>query len=151
MCTPLVRLRGGFDGCKCFEYPPHMQRWIAVGSLALAAGCATSPLALLETTTPTLSRGQVAELQKRAQSPEELGIRIEMSAESAIFSGINEIDAREPVTLPLVKVPTRSPRAAGGLFRVPVVAAIVNGRADVHVLLDSGSNGHFFGYGLAHE
>ena len=128
-----------------------MLRWATLGLLLLLAGCATSPLAQLETATPTLSRGQVAELQKRAQTPETLGIRMELSAETAIFSRINEIDARKTVTLPLVKVPTGDRRAAGGNFRVPIVAATVNGRAGVHVLLDSGSNGQFFGYSLAHE
>jgi len=128
-----------------------MQRWMVAGLLALTAGCATDPLAQLETATPTLSQTQVAELQKRAQAPNALGIKMQMSGQSVLFSGINEIDAPESVTLPLVKVPTDDPGAAGGNYRVPIVAANVNGRADVHVLLDSGSDGLVLGYSLARE
>lgn len=115
----------------------------------LAAGCATDPYAQLETHTPMLSPAQVAELQKSAKTPEELGIQMQVTERAAGFAGVNTIDARENVTLPLVEIPTEKPRESGGLYRAPVIVASVNGNAAVRLLLDSGSNRNLFGYTLA--
>ena len=96
-----------------------------------------------------LSPGQVAELQKNAKTPEELGIRMQFTGETAGFRDVNVIDAHENVTVPMVEIPTDQPRQAGGLYRAPVILATVNGKPDVPVTLDSGSNLNLFGYTLA--
>ena len=130
----------------------RMRRSFHFVTLALlAAGCATDPYAQLETHTPMLSPAQVAELQKSAKTPDELGFQMQVTERSAGFAGVNTIDARENVTLPLVEIPTEKPRETGGLYRAPVVVASVNGNADVRLLLDSGSNRNLFGYTLAHS
>src|SRR5712671_4070530 len=85
-------------------------------------GCATDPFSQMETTTPVLTPSQIAELQKRAKSPGDLGILMRPGAQSVEF---------------------------GGKFRVPVVLATVNGKDGVQVLLDSGSNQNLFGYSLS--
>jgi hypothetical protein len=127
-----------------------MRRAFLSATLALvAAGCATDPYSRLEAPTPTLSPAQVAELQKRARTPEELGFQMMVNERSAGFAGVNVVDARENATLPLVEVPSEKPREPGGLYRVPIIAASVNGNADVRVMLDSGSNQNLFGYTLA--
>jgi aspartyl protease len=115
----------------------------------LAAGCATDPYSQLEKATPMLSPGQVAELQKNDKTPEELGIRMQLTGETAGFRDVNVIEAHEDVTVPMVEIPTDQPRQAGGLYRAPVVLASVNGKPDVPVTLDSGSNLNLFGYTLA--
>jgi hypothetical protein len=115
----------------------------------LAASCATDPYSQLEKTTPVLSPGQVAELQKNAKTPEELGIRMQFTGETAGFRDVNVIDAHENVTVPMVEISTDQPRRAGGRYRAPVVLATVNGKPDVPVTLDSGSNLNLFGYTLA--
>jgi hypothetical protein len=127
------------------------QRFLTVVLAILAASCATDPYSQLETGTPALSPAQVAELQKNAKTPEELGIRMRLTGEMAGFGDVNVIEARENVTVPLVEIPTGQPRRAGGLYRAPVILASVNGKADVPVLLDSGSNLNLFGYTLAHS
>jgi hypothetical protein len=115
----------------------------------LTASCATDRYAKLETATPTLSPAQIAELQKTAKTPEELGIQMQVTERSAAFAGVNVVEARENVIVPLVEVPTDRPDEPGGLYRAPVVLATVNGKADVRLLLDSGSNRNLFGYTLA--
>jgi hypothetical protein len=115
----------------------------------LAAGCATDPYSQIEKATPVLSRGQVADLQKNAKTPEELGIRMQLTGEMAGFGDVNVVDAHENVTVPMEEIPTDQPRLAGGRYRAPVVLAIVNGKPDVPVTLDSGSNLNLFGYTLA--
>jgi len=117
----------------------------------LAAGCATDPYSQLETPTPTLSPTQVAELQKRAKTPEELGFQMVVNERSAGFAGVNVIDARGNATLPLVEIPSEKPKESGGLYRVPIIVASVNGNADVRVMLDSGSNQNLLGYTLSHN
>jgi hypothetical protein len=117
--------------------------------LMFLAGCATDPLSQLETVTPTLSPAQVNDLQKRAQTPEQLGIRAQITQQGASFGDVNILSARETVTLPLVVVPTDKPAQPGGRYRVPVVLATVNGQKNARVLLDSGSNRNLFGYTLA--
>lgn len=128
--------------------------WRGFLSAALAlllAGCANDPYARLEAPTPTLSPAQVADLQRRAKTPEELGFQMEVNATAAGFSGVNVINARENVTVPLVEIPTDKPRLAGGMYRAPVIVASVNGTAGVRVMLDSGSSINLFGYTLAHS
>lgn len=123
----------------------------------LLSGCVSSPLSQLETATPTLSRSQVADLQKRNKTPVELGIEVRRGARGVELGGVNEVAAAENVTVPLLKLPTQNPGAAGGQFRVPVVLGRVNpdkrvgvnGNESVQVLLDSGSNLNLFGYSLA--
>jgi len=117
----------------------------------LAASCATDRYAKLETATPALSSVQIAELQKAAKTPEELGIQMQVTERSANFAGVNVVEATENVTVPLLEVPTDNPREAGGLYRAPVIHATVNGTAYVRLLLDSGSNRNLFGYTLAHS
>jgi hypothetical protein len=127
-----------------------MRRAILTAVVAvLAASCTTDPYSHLETTTPVLSPGQVADLQKNAKTPEELGIRMQLTGEMAGFRDVNAIDAHENVTVPMVEIPTDQPRQPGGLYRAPVILAIVNGKPDVPVTLDSGSNLNLFGYTLA--
>ncbi|MGD0059738.1 MAG: retropepsin-like aspartic protease [Verrucomicrobiia bacterium] len=115
----------------------------------LAASCTTDPYSQLEKATPVLSPSQVADLQKNAKTPEELGIRMQLTGETAGFGNVNVIDAHENVTVPMVEIPTDQPRQAGGHYRAPVVFATVNGKPDVPVTLDSGSNLNLFGYTLA--
>jgi hypothetical protein len=139
-----------------FAYRAHilkgMLRVLISGFLALLlGGCMSDPYARLETPTPTLSPAQVAELQKHAKTPEELGIQMQLTDHSAGFLGVNMMDARETVTVPLLEIPTDKPREPGGLYRAPIIIASVNGNADVRVLLDSGSNLNLFGYTLAHS
>lgn len=124
-------------------------RKVAATFLVVLAGCATDPLSQLETVTPTLSPTQVNDLLKRSQTPEQLGIRAQITQHGASFGGVNELSAREPVTVPLEVVPTDKPAQPGGRYRVPVVLATVNGQKNVRVLLDSGSNRNLFGYTLA--
>jgi predicted aspartyl protease len=127
-----------------------MRRAFVLMGLALLAGsCATDPYSKLETATPTLSTAQVAELQKTAKTPEELGIQMRVTERSAEFAGVNVVEASENVTVPLVEIPTDRPNEPGGLYRQPVIHATVNGKADVRLLLDSGSNRNLFGYTLA--
>jgi hypothetical protein len=119
--------------------------------LLLLAGCATDPFAQLETVTPTLTESQLADLQRRARSPDELGIRAQMTGHGVGFGGVNQVEASENVTVPLVVVPVNEPGAPRSRHRTPVVLATVNGQKNVRVLLDSGSNRHLFGYTLAHS
>jgi hypothetical protein len=128
-----------------------MRRSIVILFLLPLAGCATDPFAQLETVTPTFSQAQLSDLQRRAHTPDELGIHAEVTESSAIFGGVNQIEARENVTVPLVVVPTDDPGAPGGRYRTPVILATVNGQRNVRVLLDSGSNRNLFGYTLAHS
>jgi len=113
--------------------------------MVVLAGCATDPLARLETTTPTLTPSQRADVLKRAKLPAELGLPERL----VNVSIVGELTGAESVTLPLFKVPTPEPGEAGGQYGVPVVLANVNGQANVRVLLDSGSNRNLFGYTLA--
>lgn len=115
------------------------------------AGCATDPLSRLETTTPTLTPAQVATLQKRAKSPESLGIEVELSERAAGFGGINQIVADGTTTVPLVQLPAAGEGMAPSPYRLPVIQATVNGHDSVLVLLDSGSNRNLFGYTLANS
>lgn len=115
----------------------------------LAASCATDPYSQLEKATPVLSPGQVAELQKNAKTPEELGIHMQLTGEMAGFGDVNVIEAHENVTVPMEEIPTDQPRQTGGRYRAPVVLASVNGKPDTPVTLDSGSNLNLFGYTLA--
>jgi hypothetical protein len=115
----------------------------------LAAGCATDPYSQLEKATPVLSPAQVADLQKNAKTPEELGIRMQLTGGMAGFRDVNVIDAHENGTVPMEEIPTDQPRQAGGRYRAPVILATVNGQPDVPVTLDSGSNLNLFGYTLA--
>jgi hypothetical protein len=88
-------------------------------------------------------------LQKTAKTPEELGIQMRATESSVAFGGVNVVEASENVTVPLVEISTDKPNEPGGLYRAPVVLATVNGKTDVHLLLDSGSNRNLFGYTLA--
>jgi len=115
----------------------------------LAAGCTTDRYSQLEKATPVLSPSQVAELQKSAKTPEELGIRLQLVRGMAGFGDVNLIEAHENVTVPMMEIPTDQPRQAGGRYRAPVILASVNGKPDVPVTLDSGSNLNLFGYTLA--
>ena len=126
-----------------------MGRWLVLGLLALAAGCATDPFAQLETTTPTLTRSQVADLQKHAQTPEALGIQVFASGQGLSVAGANEVRGGGTVAVPLVKLPAPNPRESEAQYRLPVVLATVNGQEGVRVLLDSGSNRNLFGYAMA--
>jgi len=123
--------------------------FVWVGLALVAAGCAADPYSKLETATPMLSAEQMAELQKTAKTPEELGIQMRVTEISAAFAGVNVVEAPENVTLPLVEIPTDKPHEPGGLYRAPVVLATVNGKTNVRLLLDSGSNRNLFGYTLA--
>jgi predicted aspartyl protease len=125
--------------------------FVLMGLVLVAAGCATDPYSKLETATPTLSPAQIAELQKTAKTPEELGIQMQVTERSVGFLGVNVVEAPENVIVPLVEVPTDKPDEPGGLYRAPVIHATVNGKADVRLLLDSGSNRNLFGYTLAHD
>lgn len=126
-------------------------RWtFLTAALALwAAGCASGPRPQLETTTPTLSAAQVAELQKSAKTPEELGCQMRITGDVAGFTGVNVVEANETVTVPLVEIASDKPYLPGGQYRAPVIVASVNGKAGVRVMIDSGSNRNLFGYTLA--
>jgi len=127
-----------------------MRRAFLTATLALVAtGCATDRYSQLEAPTPTLSPAQVAELESRARTPEELGFEMMVDERAAGFAGVNIVDARENVTLPLVEVPSEKPNEPGGLYRVPIIVASVNNNAGVRVMLDSGSNQNLLGYTLS--
>ena len=121
----------------------------------VCAGCATSPYAQLETASPALSPGQVAELKKTAKKPDELGFQMQVAEGSFNFAGVNTVEANANATVPLLEIPTDNQSASA--YRVPVILATVNpdkrvgvnGKPGVHVLLDSGSNRNLFGYTLA--
>jgi predicted aspartyl protease len=110
-------------------------------------GCATSPYSQLETTSPALSPAQVAELQKTAKKPEELGFQMRVTERSVDFAGVNTVEAKASAIVPLLEVPAETQPASA--YRVPVVPATVNGKPGARVLLDSGSNRNLFGYTLA--
>src|SRR5580693_438232 len=95
--------------------------FVLTGLALLAASCTTDRYAKLETATPTLSAAQIAELQKSAKTPEELGIQMRVTERSAEFAGVNVVEARENVTVPLVEIPTDRPNEPGGLYRAPVI------------------------------
>jgi predicted aspartyl protease len=129
-----------------------MRRTFLTVALALmAAGCASGPHSQLETTTPTLSPAQVAELQKNTKTPEELGFQMRVSENGTAFAGVNVVEANENMTVPLVEIASDHPYLPGGRYRAPVIVASVNGRAGVRVMIDSGSNRNLFGYTLAHS
>ena len=123
--------------------------FLTVAVALLAAGCASNRQPQLETTTPTLSPGQVAELQRNTKTPEELGIQMQVTERGTGFDGVNLVDAREDVTVPLVEIASDKPYRPGGMYRAPVFVASVNGNAAVRVMLDSGSNRNLLGYTLA--
>ncbi len=109
----------------------------------------TDPVAQLETGTPRLTTAQVADLERRAQTPAALDIEAEVDASNARFARVNELTATETVTVPLLKLPAANPRGPGGAYRVPLVHGVVNGHAGVPLMLDSGSNRDLLGYSLA--
>ena len=106
-------------------------RWVILAAMLLMSGCATDPLSQLETSTPSISPSQLRELQKHVQP----------------FTQ-TQFNGSKTVTVPLVRIPSDDPRAP---YRVPVILATLNGKANVRVLLDSGSNRNLFGYSLARE
>lgn len=126
-------------------------RRVAVVFLVILAGCTTDPFAQFETVTPAITPSQLADLQKRARTPDDLGIQAQITERSASFGGVNQIEARVDVMVPLMVVPTDNPRITGGRYRTPVILATVNGQKNVRVLLDSGSNRNLFGYTLARD
>ena len=127
---------------------PSTVRWLPALLAFLAfTGCAIDPWSQVETGTPALTPAQVAALEKRAQTPEQLGLQ----SIGGAFYGLNETAGAETVTVPLVRVPADQPRLPGGQYRVPVVLATVNGTKGVPVLLDSGSNQLLLGYSLARD
>ena len=136
-------------GRRAYILRPMRRPFVWAVFALLAASCTTDRYAKLETATPTLSSAQMAELQKDAKTPEDLGIQMQVTDRSAMFAGVNLIEARENVTVPLVEIPTDRPDEPGGLYRQPVILATVNGKADVRLMLDSGSNRNLFGYTLA--
>jgi len=124
--------------------------WPAL-ALLLLAGCATDPYGRLETATPTLTPDQVADLRARARTPEQLGIRMELTLQSFAYSGLNELSAPSTVTVPLFKIPTDNPREPGGQHRMPMITGTVNGKEGVLLFLDSGSNQSVLGYSLSRD
>jgi hypothetical protein len=126
-----------------------MRRIVLTAVALVVAGCASNPNSRLETTTPTLSPTQVAELQKNSKFPAELGFQVVVTENVAGFNGVNLIDAHEDVTVPLVEMPADHPYEPGGQYRAPVILASVNGHDGVRVMIDSGSNRNLFGYTLA--
>lgn len=125
-----------------------MRAWFAA-VLALGAGCATDPYARWETATPSLSRTQLAELQKLARSPPSLGIEVRQQGALVLWRGVNELAVTGTVTVPLHRVQSGQTTEPGGQFALPVVLAVVNGQEGVRLLLDSGSNQSLCGYTLA--
>ncbi len=119
--------------------------------LLLAAGCATDPYAQLETATPALTPAQVADLRSRARTPEQLGIKLELTLQSFAYTGLNELSAPSTITVPLLKIPSDNPRVPGGLRRVPVVTGTVDGKQGVDLFLDSGSSQSVLGYSLSRD
>jgi hypothetical protein len=102
----------------------------------------------LPVATPGLSPAQVAALRQRAQDAATLGIQLRRTSTGIHFWGVNELRAPRTVAVPLLKLPSA---AASGTeqYRVPLVAARIDGARVVRVLLDSGSNQNLFGYSLA--
>ena len=83
--------------------------WIVV-ALIVVAGCATDRFGQLETVTPSLNPAQIAELQRRARPAQDLGVRMRNTGQSLGFADVNELAGDQTVTLPLVRVPTATPR-----------------------------------------
>jgi hypothetical protein len=104
---------------------------------------------MMETSTPTITPSERADLLKRAKPAAELGLPPEFLAGRIPIDFVSQINGSQTVTLPLYHVPTSQPFEAGGQYGVPVVSATVNGHTDVRVLLDSGSNRNLFGQALA--
>lgn len=107
-------------------------------------GCATGP----DTGTPALTPWQVAELQARAQPAATLGIRVDPVPGGLRVLNANTVAADAPVTVPLVRLPAEG-NDPTAVHRFPVVLAVVNGRAGIRVILDSGSNRNLTGFSLA--
>src|SRR5664280_2701546 len=108
------------------RFDPPVAKVSLLFALALT-GCATSPYSQLETATPTLTPAQVAELQQDAKTPEQLGIEMHVTERGVNFNGVNAIEAAENATVPLLEIPADKPDVPGGLYRVPVISATVNG------------------------
>lgn len=124
-------------------------RWLLVILVVAAAGCTFDRYAQLETATPSLSEAQLAELRRRTQSPEALGVEVVRQGNMVGLRGVNELVATGTVTAALLPVMTDKPYEPGGRFRAPVVLARVNERGEVRLMLDSGSNQSLCGYTLA--
>jgi len=120
-------------------------KWLFAVALLALAGCASRP----EFATPSLSSTQLAELQKKAQAPEALGIGVWRQGGATMLRGVNELSATGTVRVSLSRVETGKPFEPGGKFAVPVVLATVNGHDGVRLMLDSGSNQSLCGYDLA--
>jgi hypothetical protein len=112
--------------------------------LVALAGCSTLP----DTGTPVLTPAQVQELQAHAQTPQALGVTIVNVPGGMSVLNANVLSATQSVTVALVKLPVDG-HDTRGVYRVPVVLATVNGRANIPVMLDSGSNRNLVGYSLA--
>ena len=94
---------------------------------------------------------QVSELLKQAKPASQLGIQIIRGSSEFSVTGINEVSLPQPVTVPLVELPTGSEDDPSERYRLPFIVAAVNGRENQRVLLDSGSNRALLGYSLAHS
>ncbi|NQU10007.1 aspartyl protease family protein [bacterium] len=115
----------------------------------LLAGCAGRPLDQLETSTPAFTPAQLADLQRRAEPAEALGIRLATRDGQVWVEASPALAHAGPVTVPLVEVPGNQPGEPGNDYRVPIVLATVNDRPGVALMLDSGSNRVLLGYRLA--
>ena len=126
VCAVMVVL--GLSGCAHVYVVPPVQR---------------------ELVTPSLTKGQLAELKKREQTAAALGVQMARNGGGMVLMGVNEVVATNSVTVPLVTVPTADPFEEGWKYRVPVVLATINGREDIRLMLDSGSNQNLCSYKLA--
>ena len=88
-------------------------RWVSLLLVLALTGCATSPYSQLETATPTLTPGQVAELQQNAKTPDQLGIQIRVTERGVNFAGVNAVEASENANSQMLEVPADRPNAPG--------------------------------------
>jgi hypothetical protein len=121
--------------------------WLAT---LLVSGC-VSPAPRDEKESPKLAPVQVSELLKRAKPADELGIKLAGRSSLIGVTGINEVSLPQPVTVPLIGLPTTVSDELSMRYRVPCILASVNGHEGRRVLLDSGSNRVLLGYSLARD
>jgi predicted aspartyl protease len=117
-----------------------MRKKRAVFQMILAlvfVGCATQRV---EFEPRPLTPAQIEALKKRGQPPEALGITMANTPQGLVIGNLAEVVGTQTATLPLMR-----------RNELPVVNVNVHGRANVPMLLDSGSNRTLLEYSLAHS
>lgn len=101
---------------------------------------------------PTSADEQMADLKRRAQPADSLGVTLKGAGGENGLELCTEISVPKTiktVTVPLMEVATRNLTEPGGRYRWPVVLANINGTKSVPLLLDTGASYPVLGYTLA--